>query len=273
MKEQYEIRWVDYYALLQVQPDAEMEVIQAAYKSLMLKYHPDRNRDNDAAEKVKQLNEAREVLSDPARRATYDEAYYAHLETAPHTRPSRRIREARKRLQTEHNPRLERLRKPHLIVYPTEIEFGVCDQGESKMREVHIRISDGQLLVGDLTANRPWIKLSTRELFSKQEIVQIAMDTHKLEPGRRYTGAVMVNTISYGSRVIPIAIEISDQAVSAKYNERYWRRVLTHLEPQSEAEAELIANVSAQLRQKKWRPDSKQLTLIQEMKKRSNGKK
>lgn len=62
----------DYYAVLQVHPQADREVIGAAYRRLAAKYHPDVNPSPDAADKMKQLNEAYEVLSDPARRAVYD---------------------------------------------------------------------------------------------------------------------------------------------------------------------------------------------------------
>lgn len=62
----------DYYATLQVHPEADREVVVAAYRRLAAKYHPDVSTSPDAAEKMKQLNEAYEVLSDPARRAAYD---------------------------------------------------------------------------------------------------------------------------------------------------------------------------------------------------------
>jgi curved DNA-binding protein CbpA len=62
----------DYYAILQVHPQADREVIGAAYRKLAAKYHPDVSASPDTAEKMKLLNEAYEVLSDPARRAAYD---------------------------------------------------------------------------------------------------------------------------------------------------------------------------------------------------------
>jgi curved DNA-binding protein CbpA len=62
----------DYYAILQVHPEADREVIGAAYRRLAAKYHPDVSALPDTAEKMKLLNEAYEVLSDPARRAAYD---------------------------------------------------------------------------------------------------------------------------------------------------------------------------------------------------------
>ncbi|HSV30496.1 MAG TPA: DnaJ domain-containing protein [Atribacteraceae bacterium] len=62
----------DYYATLQVHTEADREVIGAAYRRLAAKYHPDVNTSPDAADQMKRLNEAYEVLSDPVRRAAYD---------------------------------------------------------------------------------------------------------------------------------------------------------------------------------------------------------
>nr|WP_150321507.1 J domain-containing protein [Enterobacter hormaechei] len=57
-----------HYDNLKVSQEAPVEVIQAAYRTLAKKYHPDLNRDNPDAEKIMQiLNEAYEVLSDPVR--------------------------------------------------------------------------------------------------------------------------------------------------------------------------------------------------------------
>lgn len=62
----------DYYSILQVAPTAEKEIIEAAYKRLALKYHPDHNSSPDATERMKAINQAFEVLSDPVKRAQYD---------------------------------------------------------------------------------------------------------------------------------------------------------------------------------------------------------
>ncbi|HEV2945753.1 MAG TPA: DnaJ domain-containing protein [Gemmataceae bacterium] len=61
-----------YYDILQVSPIAELEVIQGAYKRLAFKYHPDRNSDPSCQQKMRLLNEAYRVLSDPRLRAAYD---------------------------------------------------------------------------------------------------------------------------------------------------------------------------------------------------------
>ncbi|MBI2866560.1 MAG: molecular chaperone DnaJ [Chloroflexi bacterium] len=62
----------DYYDLLGLGRDASEEEIKRAFRKLAFQYHPDRNRDKNAEEVFKELNEAYQVLSDPEKRAAYD---------------------------------------------------------------------------------------------------------------------------------------------------------------------------------------------------------
>lgn len=61
-----------YYAILQVDPSAEQEVIEAAYRRLSRKYHPDVNTAPEAAERMRAINLAYATLSNPNRRVIYD---------------------------------------------------------------------------------------------------------------------------------------------------------------------------------------------------------
>lgn len=62
----------DPYKVLQVDSEAEDEVIQAAYRRLARKYHPDVATGHDAAARMAAINAAWEILRDPARRASFD---------------------------------------------------------------------------------------------------------------------------------------------------------------------------------------------------------
>ncbi|HET8962527.1 MAG TPA: DnaJ C-terminal domain-containing protein [Chitinophagales bacterium] len=65
--------FIDYYKILGVAKTATDKEIKAAYRKLARKYHPDVNPNNKEAEKkFKEINEANEVLSDPANRKKYD---------------------------------------------------------------------------------------------------------------------------------------------------------------------------------------------------------
>jgi curved DNA-binding protein CbpA len=64
----------DPYAVLQVLPNAEQEVVNAAFKALALKYHPDHDATRRAAEKMAELNRAYAMLRDERNRAAHDRA-------------------------------------------------------------------------------------------------------------------------------------------------------------------------------------------------------
>ncbi|MBO1520687.1 molecular chaperone DnaJ [Oceanisphaera pacifica] len=64
----------DYYEVLGVSKGAEEREIKKAYKRMAMKYHPDRNKtDADAGDKFKEATEAYEILTDPQKRAAYDQ--------------------------------------------------------------------------------------------------------------------------------------------------------------------------------------------------------
>ncbi|KAI4296808.1 hypothetical protein L6164_036731 [Bauhinia variegata] len=66
---------VDYYKVLQVDKKANDEELKKAYRKLAMKWHPDKNQNNkkQAEAKFKEISEAYEVLSDPQKRAIYDQ--------------------------------------------------------------------------------------------------------------------------------------------------------------------------------------------------------
>ena len=63
----------DYYEVLGIQKNASTDDIKSAFRKLARQYHPDVSKEPDAEEKFKEINEAYGVLSDPQKRARYDQ--------------------------------------------------------------------------------------------------------------------------------------------------------------------------------------------------------
>ncbi len=70
----------DYYEVLGVAKDAAADAIKKAYRKLAIQLHPDRNKAKDAEDKFKELSEAYAVLSDPEKRARYDQLGHAGID-------------------------------------------------------------------------------------------------------------------------------------------------------------------------------------------------
>ena len=67
----------DYYAILEIRPEASVEEIKKAYRSLALRYHPDKNKEPDAHDRFIRINEAYLILSDSEARLKYDSERHA----------------------------------------------------------------------------------------------------------------------------------------------------------------------------------------------------
>ncbi|MBL0740146.1 J domain-containing protein [Chryseolinea lacunae] len=109
---------MDYYQILNLSQHASEAEIKAAYRTLIKKYHPDKNSSPEAQAFTLKLNEAYEVLSDPARRWTYDQRFqYLFVEQTVHEEDPREVyrREYVKRKREEEREEARRVRKQELL--------------------------------------------------------------------------------------------------------------------------------------------------------------
>lgn len=186
----------DLYKILQVDPEAEADIIAVAYRRLAAKYHPDVNPSPDAEQRMRALNAAYEILSDPVKRAEYDQA--------------RRQAMARSRRSTRNSARKEaKSDLPILAVSPKAIPFGQVQKGAALTARLEVVVSNGRTLIGEVRATHPWIHLSVNRLFSDRTAVQVTVDTSQLEEGRQYVGAVVVESIVYGTKTVPVSLSVA----------------------------------------------------------------
>ncbi|OGW33139.1 MAG: hypothetical protein A2X59_05920 [Nitrospirae bacterium GWC2_42_7] len=62
----------DYYKILEIKHDADIEEIKNSYRRLALRYHPDKCTNALSLERMKEINEAYSLLKNPIRRLRYD---------------------------------------------------------------------------------------------------------------------------------------------------------------------------------------------------------
>jgi len=70
---------LDYFEMLEVDKTASQDDIKKAYRRLAAKYHPDRNKSDDAVERFQKIQQSYSVISDPKKRKAYIEQEYTEV--------------------------------------------------------------------------------------------------------------------------------------------------------------------------------------------------
>jgi len=174
---------VDLYETLQVSPRADLDVIEAAYRALARRYHPDRDPSPDATARMARINHAWEVLRDPERRAAYDaERGYASAARAP----------------TEAGG-------PSLTLTPTRLNV-VLPRGARRTLSVRVCADPPGLRVdAAVAAGGGWLSVSPVTLRDPAaDRVTVGVDATRLIPGA-YRGAIAFAT-SWEEQTLPVEL-------------------------------------------------------------------
>jgi len=173
---------LNYYKVLQIDPEADPEVITAAYRRLSHKYHPDLNRDAAAQARMLELNRAYEVLSNPVQRADYDRTLRRNGRIATAENPV--VQAAR----APRSPHRRPLGAPIAEGLPDVLDFGLVPPHRLVRRQVTIRNAGGGFLDGAFTSHVDWLKVAPASFKSNLIDAELVADTRRLEVGREYHG-------------------------------------------------------------------------------------
>ena len=185
----------DLYEILQVHPRAEPEVIQAAYRRLSQKYHPDVSESSEAERKMKVLNAAYEVLSNPKRRAEYDR--------------QRSIKAPPKRSQPprpKHGSSAQTL--PILKLSANLLDLGSVIKGSQATGKFEIKNIGRGLLSGEIYCSQPWLKITPSSFQSNQLWIRVTAETSHLAPAESATGTIDIKS-NGGRATIKIKVSVA----------------------------------------------------------------
>jgi hypothetical protein len=188
----------DPYATLQVSPAADADIIEAAYRVLARRYHPDLNRSADATERMAQINAAWDVLRDPERRAAYDrEASGFAPRTAATGAPAA--------------PRPASPEKggaaPELVVDPERVGVSLRRGGRSVVHLSAYTVPPGIRVEAAVVRGQSWLSVSPEVLKGLvKEDLTVSFHARGLAVGN-HEGAVRVVT-SWESRDVPVFLQV-----------------------------------------------------------------
>jgi len=183
----------DLYELLQVNPSAEAEVIEAAYRVLARRYHPDVNASTKATAQMARLNAAWERLRDPVRRAEYDRQRGAPTVSSPIAATEQAAAETA---------------GPILVLQPDLVTLGRVRRGSRRTATIGVYTEPPGIRVEvAVSAATDWLEARPTVLAGlNQEQVTLAIRTRRLSPGL-HRGLVGFST-SWETRGLAVEVEV-----------------------------------------------------------------
>ena len=207
MQENWEIHWKDYYKVLQLDPSAESEAIEAVYTRLSRKYHPDTSKDPHASERMKELNEAHDILGNPEKRIKYDAVWRAKQSG---------------RRNASSTP-------PIPVAEPGQIRFADASRGDIKKASFIVKNIGGPF--SKVLVNNPnsWLKVTgSRSLSSSEKLpMQINIEAAAGDWDRVYVDYVVVKLDNAEFRVRielqtkPKPVDENTTSGPSEFNQRY----------------------------------------------------
>lgn len=197
----------DHYETLQVSPRADAEVIEAAYRVLARRLHPDRNPSPTATAAMAQLNAAWETLRDPVRRAAYDARRLSQSGAARTVAawgggegPPQPVRAG---VAVGDGPE-----RPRLRVEPAALRFGPLPRGGRAAAFATVVTEPPGIRVETAVAEGAgWLGVSPSLLEGlEKEQIGVAVSARRLAPGR-YRSAVMLRT-SWETVALPVELSV-----------------------------------------------------------------
>ena len=178
----------DYYEILQVHPSAEPEVIEAAYRKLAGKYHPDRNPATQ--EKMKKINIAHDVLSDPEKRKCYDAEWL------------------QKKGDTAHAAKGRAFVKPKPIFEPAYIKFKNVRAGEVKKASFLIFNAGGPYSRVRIDSAESWLMITDYHSLTPSDELPLKVNIQALATNwnMTYSGSIRVE-LDEVKAILPVELK------------------------------------------------------------------
>lgn len=189
---------VDYYRILQVDPEADPDVVEAAYKRLARKYHPDLNPEPDANQRMQEINVAYEVLGDPEKRAEYHQEWqrvYGTRHYAGMAATASWLGGVR----------------PTVTLTPERVQFDRVQRGQIVEADVTVSLSRAGRFHGEMLPHQSWIRAKVASRRKGAVVIRITVDTSDLRGGVTYEGSVAITSLLYGTVLIPVRVAVAPE--------------------------------------------------------------